>query len=147
MELLAREARRRKERRKQEGIKGGEKGDGEKPPPEREWVLPTQVREKWSLRRFGEVFEGIEVVPPEPADSEPVVSGEKTQEEKAKDDADDDTGATDSRRSETETEGATSQPARNKWRTLKRVVLATLDDDSTIVYYIVHDGIVKPRQN
>jgi hypothetical protein len=22
-----------------------------------------------------------------------------------------------------------------------------LNDDSTVVYYIVHDGIVKPRQN
>ena len=29
----------------------------------------------------------------------------------------------------------------------KRVLLAILGDDSTIVYYIVHDGIVKPRQN
>lgn len=29
----------------------------------------------------------------------------------------------------------------------KRVLLATVHDDSTIVYYIVHDGIVKPRQN
>lgn len=29
----------------------------------------------------------------------------------------------------------------------KRVLLATIHDDSTIVYYIVHDGIVKPRQN
>lgn len=36
-----------------------------------------------------------------------------------------------------------------KWRISqpKRVLLATLDDDSTVVYYIVHDGIVKPRQN
>ena len=30
---------------------------------------------------------------------------------------------------------------------LKRVLLATLSDDSTVVYYIVHDEIVKPRQN
>jgi tRNA-splicing endonuclease subunit Sen15 len=29
----------------------------------------------------------------------------------------------------------------------KRLLLATLNDDSTVVYYIVHDGIVKPRQN
>ena len=29
----------------------------------------------------------------------------------------------------------------------KRLLLATLHDDSTIVYYIMHDGIVKPRQN
>lgn len=35
----------------------------------------------------------------------------------------------------------------NPWRTTKRVVLATADTDSTVVYYIVHDGVVKPRQN
>ncbi|KAF2655713.1 hypothetical protein K491DRAFT_704462 [Lophiostoma macrostomum CBS 122681] len=35
----------------------------------------------------------------------------------------------------------------NPWRTTKRVVLATVDPDSTVVYYIVHDGVVKPRQN
>ncbi|KAI9822003.1 MAG: hypothetical protein M1832_003175 [Thelocarpon impressellum] len=29
----------------------------------------------------------------------------------------------------------------------KRVLLATVGDDSTVVYYILHDGIVKPRQN
>ncbi|KAI0390367.1 tRNA-splicing endonuclease subunit Sen15 [Xylariaceae sp. FL0594] len=29
----------------------------------------------------------------------------------------------------------------------KRIVLATVHDDSTVVYYILHDGIVKPRQN
>lgn len=29
----------------------------------------------------------------------------------------------------------------------KRILLATLHDDSTVVYYIIHDGIVKPRQN
>jgi tRNA-splicing endonuclease subunit Sen15 len=37
-----------------------------------------------------------------------------------------------------------------KWRGRnrhKRLLLATLHDDSTAVYYIMHDGIVKPRQN
>lgn len=29
----------------------------------------------------------------------------------------------------------------------KRFLLAGVDFDSTIVYYLVHDGIVKPRQN
>ena len=72
-------------------------------PVEREWVLPTHLREKWSLRRFAEVFDAIGEVPP----------GGK--------------------------EG--------KRRGGKRVLLATVADDSTIVYYIVHDGIVKPRQN
>jgi tRNA-splicing endonuclease subunit Sen15 len=29
----------------------------------------------------------------------------------------------------------------------KRIVLATLHNDSTVVYYIMHEGMVKPRQN
>ena len=29
----------------------------------------------------------------------------------------------------------------------KRLLLATFHADSTIIYYIMHDGIVKPRQN
>ena len=38
----------------------------------------------------------------------------------------------------------------NRWQgknRQKRLLLATLHDDSTVVYYIMHDGIVKPRQN
>ena len=37
-----------------------------------------------------------------------------------------------------------------KWRGSKRgkrLLLATIHDDSTVVYYMMHDGIVKPRQN
>ncbi len=29
----------------------------------------------------------------------------------------------------------------------KRIVLATVHSDSTVVYYIMHEGMVKPRQN
>jgi tRNA-splicing endonuclease subunit Sen15 len=29
----------------------------------------------------------------------------------------------------------------------KRVVLATVHNDSTVVYYLMHEGVVKPRQN
>lgn len=29
----------------------------------------------------------------------------------------------------------------------KRVLLGTVGDDSTVVYYLVHEGLVKPRQN
>lgn len=41
-------------------------------------------------------------------------------------------------------------PVGHKWQgknRQKRLLLATLHDDSTVVYYIMHDGIVKPRQN
>ena len=78
---------------------------------EREWVLPTHLQGKWSLRRFAEVFDAIEEEPPE------------------------DDG------------GQMWEEVNGKRRGGKRVLLATLGDDSTVVYYIVHDGIVKPRQN
>ncbi|KAK8211522.1 hypothetical protein M8818_003175 [Zalaria obscura] len=60
---------------------------------EREWVLPSHLREKWTLRRFGEVFDHIGIVPPDEED-------EKEEQEV------------------------------NKWRTTKRVLLATVDDDT-----------------
>ena len=87
---------------------------------EREWVLPSHLREKWSLKRFGEVFDDISMVPA-------AGCGKLLFEE-----------------NEDEDEEAGEE---NQWRTTKRLLLATLDDDSTVVYYIVHDGIVKPRQN
>lgn len=89
--------------------------------PEREWVLPSHLREKWSLKRFGEAFDGIDAVPT-PTSGRELFAAEQTE----------DLGGPPS-----------------KWRTTlpKRLLLGTLDDDSTVVYYIVHDGIVKPRQN
>lgn len=89
---------------------------------EREWVLPSHLREKWSLKRFGEVFDAVTLVPT-------TGSGQLLFEED-KDEGD-----------------AEEAEEENEWRKTKRLLLATLDDDSTVVYYIVHDGIVKPRQN
>ncbi|KAF2640644.1 hypothetical protein P280DRAFT_323246 [Massarina eburnea CBS 473.64] len=80
--------------------------------PEREWILPARLSEKWTLRRLAEVFDAIAVVPPQP-----------------------------------ESEDMEEDRAANPWRTTKRVILATADTDSTVVYYIVQDGMVKPRQN
>ena len=96
---------------------------------EREWVLPSHLREKWSLRRFGEVFDCISIVP-----------GDGEAEELFEQEEDEDGGIG-------KDEGAVEEV--NEWRMKmpKRLLLATLDDDSTVVYYIVHDGIVKPRQN
>jgi tRNA-splicing endonuclease subunit Sen15 len=84
--------------------------------PEREWVLPSHLQEKWSLAKFAAVFDGLDVVPP----------GTK------------------------ETRDVEENPVGQQWRgknRQKRLLLATLHDDSTVVYYIMHDGIVKPRQN
>jgi tRNA-splicing endonuclease subunit Sen15, fungi type len=75
--------------------------------PEPEWVLPTHLKEEWTLERLAKVFDEIEAVPP----------------------------------------GYDTVQVNLKWRQTKRLLMAILQDDSTVVYYIVHDGIVKPRQN
>lgn len=93
-------------------------------PSEREWVLPSHLREKWSLRRFADVFDQIEVVPPGLAEDDDATS-----------------------RNTPALDHADLSKEVNKWRNIKRLLLATVDDDSTVVYYVVHDGIVKPRQN
>lgn len=72
----------------------------------REWVLPTHLREKWTLKGFAGVFDGL-------------VEGELCEN------------------------GGLDENGRG----VKRILLAVVGDDSTIVYYIMHDGIVKPRQN
>lgn len=74
---------------------------------ERVWVVPSVLRERWTLRVLGEVFAGV----PSPWE-------------------------------------ARGKEGR-KWPgdDTKRALLATVDEDSTVVYYVVHDGIVKPRQN
>lgn len=84
-------------------------------PVEREWVLPTHLREKWTLRRFAEVFDAIDESPPD----------DNAQEGRAE---------------------ARCGYQRTQKRG-KRLLMAVVNDDSTIVYYIIHDGIVKPRQN
>ena len=83
-------------------------------PVEAEWVLPTQLREKWTLKRFAEVFDAIEEAPPKREAQEGPTEPDRYQ---------------------------------RKRKRGKRLLMAVVNDDSTIVYYIIHDGIVKPRQN
>lgn len=95
-------------------------------PPEVEWVLPTHLSEKWTLGRFAAVFDAIEALPP-------TASGGEQNEEELNGLEEEDNGA-----------------EWKQWRGAKRgkrIILATVQDDSTVVYYFMHDGIVKPRQN
>lgn len=102
------------DRERKAGKDGGDDGNTleVKAEPEREWILPARLSEKWTLRRLSDVFNGIGLVP-----------------------------------QEAETKNTEADRPANPWRTTKRIVLATVDSDSTVVYYIVHDGVVKPRQN
>lgn len=83
---------------------------------EREWVLPARLTEKWTLRRFADVFDGLRQCS---------LNGEAGEVE----------------------QGGQSWRWEKGMKKAKRVLLAVAGDDSTIVYYVVHDGIVKPRQN
>lgn len=85
---------------------------------ELEWVLPTRLCEKWSLHRFGDVFDAIEE---EPKGGLPVFGDEQAAD--------------------------LASVYRGRRTGGKRLLLATVGDDSAVVYYVVHDGIVKPRQN
>jgi len=80
--------------------------------------LPTHLSEKWNLKAFAELFDAIDTLPP-------------ADEADVKDNDD-------------------QNQVGKEWRGNERqneCFLATLHDDSTVVYYIMHDGIVKPRQN
>lgn len=84
-------------------------------------MLPTHIKEKWTLKRFARVFDGLSVVPP--GDQGDVEDEEDAEEEKS-----------------------VGDPWQGDNR-LKRLLLSTLDDDSTVTYYVMFDGLVKPRQN
>lgn len=95
--------------------------------------MPTHLREKWSLAKFAAVFDSIDVVPLPPGEEGPGDSGGGTIENR------DEGGEEGEMRRKTIGVGTR--------RGGKRVLLGTIGDDSTIVYYLVHEGVVKPRQN
>lgn len=101
-----------------------EKERGERIPqePELEWVLPLHLSEKWSPAQFAAVFDAIEAIPPG--------------------------GSPGTDQGSFDLEDPASQW--KLWRGPKRgkrILLATVQDDSTVTYYWIHDGLVKPRQN
>lgn len=84
---------------------------------EYEWVLPVHLSEKMSLNAFAAVFDAVDALPPAAKAVEDLSDG---------------------------------CPQWKKWRGAKRrkrVLMAVVHDDSTVVYYMMHDGVVKPRQN
>lgn len=95
---------------------------------QREWVLPASTGEKWTLKRFAWVFDGL-------SERDPVRVPTKTTGNGEEADA---------------TTIATSYQF--EWKDAKRVVLAMLANngmggDGTVTYYIMQEGEVKPRQH
>lgn len=97
-----------------------ERGEPIAQEPELEWVLPLHLSEKWTPGQFAAVFDAINAIPP---------GGAADQDLPGFDDA------------------------ASQWKLWrgpkrgKRILLATVQDDSTVTYYWIHDGLVKPRQN
>jgi tRNA-splicing endonuclease subunit Sen15 len=96
-----------------------ERGESIPQEPEVEWVLPLHLSEKWSPAQFAAVFDAIEAIPPGRGDLE--TADEDGEEEQWR---------------------LWRGPKRGK-----RILLATVQDDSTVTYYWIFDGLVKPRQN
>ena len=111
---------------------------------EREWVLPTHLKEKWSLRRFAEVFNALGGNHSE-ADGGGVNHDEDGLRENRKRVYYD--GGNEQEGRDADGQSQVTEKGWHRGKEAKRVLLATVTDDSAIVYYIVHDGIVKPRQN
>ncbi|KAH6661643.1 tRNA-splicing endonuclease subunit Sen15 [Plectosphaerella plurivora] len=99
-------------------LQSGAPSSGVNQDSEAEWVLPVHIKETLSLADFTAIFDSIETLPP------------------------------------LDVAGAAASTALDTdgrdWRGSgrhKRILLAVVHDDSTVSYYIMHDGIVKPRQN
>ncbi|KAF8458361.1 tRNA-splicing endonuclease subunit Sen15 [Terfezia claveryi] len=95
---------------------------------DREWVLPVDLREKWTVRQWAEVFDSIPAEPPVPRSAD--------------DGPDDEPGGV-----RLDNSGGSPSLEAGTEKRKKRLVMGMVSGDSTVVYYIVHDGIVKPRQN
>ncbi|OKL60528.1 hypothetical protein UA08_04201 [Talaromyces atroroseus] len=106
-------------------------------PSERLWVLPTTQGQSWSLQKLSAVFDAL----PSPSFSSLSGSEATRDDNKDKDREAKLTQYFERRRRADE---------RNEWGG-KRLILAMVDrlvgGDGTVVYYVVHDGHVKPRQN
>ena len=72
-------------------------------------MLPVSLREKWSLRKWAEVFDAL-----------PEMDGD---------------------------EGGDGNGEKDKEQEGKKLTMGVASDDSTVVYYVVGEGIIKPKQN
>ncbi|CAK7224627.1 hypothetical protein SCUCBS95973_005585 [Sporothrix curviconia] len=90
-------------------------------PPEREWIMPVHLVETPTVSQLAAVFDSITAIPP-PAEGECAAK----------------------------TDDNSNDAQWRAWRGPrrgKRLLLAVVQDDSSVTYYFMHNGIVKPRQN
>lgn len=105
-------------------------------PVEREWVIPLAQVQKWSLRRLAGAFDALpQRWGDDDADVNPSKGGgeEDVNEERSE-----------------KLDEFLALKKKGKWGG-KRLLLAVMNDgmggDGTVVYYVVSEGSVKPRQN
>lgn len=113
----------------------GEKRGGSK--VDREWVLPVHLCEKWSVRQWAAVFDSIPAEPPDHRESSQKSGGPEAGARAG------DCGSTPPSPPPPPPQLQEGDVQQRK----KRLVMGIVSGDSTVVYYIVHDGIVKPKQN
>ncbi|PGH17323.1 hypothetical protein AJ79_01207 [Helicocarpus griseus UAMH5409] len=112
---------------------------------EREWVIPTAQGQAWSLRRLAECFDAL------PEAGSGVIGGvqEKEGREREGDGEGDGKGKNKQRKEEVFAEYLRRKRG-VEWggkRALLAMVNRGMGGDGTVVYYVVLEGSVKPRQN
>ncbi|KAJ9202534.1 hypothetical protein DTO164E3_2974 [Paecilomyces variotii] len=105
--------------------------------PERFFVLPTTRGQKFTLRKLAGVFDSL----PEVQEDERPLLTQVTDDQKTKDKAEKLSAYYERRKQMSKTQ---------EWGG-KRLLLAMVDrgvgGDGTVVYYVIQEGTVKPRQN
>lgn len=112
--------------------------------PERMFVLPTTQGQSWSLRKLAAVFDSL----PEP--EVPEFSSPETPDTDSSKDAVDAIDKDKSIKLANYYERRHKANASKEWggkKLLLAMVDRTMGGDGTVVYYLVQEGIVKPRQN
>ncbi|KLJ08305.1 hypothetical protein EMPG_16255 [Blastomyces silverae] len=134
-------------------------------PVEREWVIPTAQGQAWSLRRLAECFDALPLPDSKHGDGGEAVavngdgdgggsggseteSGERTEKTGEKQNSKNGEGR---KFSQEEIFAEYERRRRGKeWggkRALMAMVNRGMGGDGTVVYYVVLEGSVKPRQN
>jgi hypothetical protein len=105
--------------------------------PERLFVIPTAQGQTWSLRRMAAAFDSLAALEDSSGSEEEWSSNESTDPEKAK-------------KLDEYYEKKKNAKETKEWGTRRALLAMTnrgMGGEGTVVYYVVQEGEVKPRQN
>ncbi|KAL6231149.1 hypothetical protein BDW75DRAFT_51218 [Aspergillus navahoensis] len=115
---------------------------------DRMFVVPTVQGQSWSLEKMAAVFDALPDPAQEEGETEAGIDAKAEGEEKASGDGD---GAADKASKLAEYYEYRAKARRTGEWGSKRLLLAMIDKgmggEGTVVYYVVQEGTVKPRQN